>query len=343
MTMHTMTRTGLLTSAMLFAALTLTACAPEDEPGGGDADQDVGTDEDASVGEDAGGGDGADSGEAPDASDPAEVGEDASGMTPGDLPTTVGTDERPANIFFPPDYDGEPLPLVFLLHGYTATGATQDAYFGLRRLVPAKRFIFVLPDGTRDGANNQHWNATDACCAFLNKSIDDSGYLRGIIDEVSDAFDVTGVFFMGHSNGGFMSYRMACEHSDVVDGVLSLAGATFNDPTDCAPQNPVRIIQVHGTADTTILYDGGEIASNPYPSAEVTASTWADYNGCDADGVEGEPLDLMPAPGAETIRKVWGGCDEGGRAELWSIPMGSHIPSFGRGFGATFYDELVGE
>jgi polyhydroxybutyrate depolymerase len=136
---------------------------------------------------------------------------------------------------------------------------------------------------------------------------------------------------------------MACEHSDVVDGVLSLAGATFDDPADCAPANPVRVIQVHGTADTTILYDGGLLGTNPYPSAEQTAATWAGYNGCGAEAAEVDPLDLMPGADAETTREVWGGCDAGGGAELWTVPLGAHIPAFSRGFGAIFYDELVGQ
>ena len=158
---------------------------------------------------------------------------------------------------------------------------------------------------------------------------------------MKSTYGVSGVYFMGHSNGGFMSYRMACEHSDVVDGVLSLAGATFDDADDCSPEEPVRIIQVHGTADATILYDGGQLVGNRYPSAEGTASRWASYGGCDATSTAGEPLDLMPLTGAETTRDVWANCDDGASAELWTVPLGSHIPTFRTGFGQIFYDELV--
>ena len=67
-------------------------------------------------------------------------------------------------------------------------------------------------------------------------------YLRAIIRDVMARYPVDRrrVFVVGHSNGGFMAYRMACEASDLVTGVVSLAGATWKDPARCRPENGRR-------------------------------------------------------------------------------------------------------
>ena len=59
------------------------------------------------------------------------------------------------------------------------------------------------------------------------------------------------IYVAGHSNGGFMSYRLACTHADRIAAIVSLAGATFDTPADCSPTEPVAVLQIHGTADDT--------------------------------------------------------------------------------------------
>tara|TARA_E500000178_G_C16970361_1_gene730632 strand:+ start:1322 stop:1555 length:234 start_codon:yes stop_codon:yes gene_type:complete len=76
-----------------------------------------------------------------------------------------------------------------------------------------------------------------------------------------------------------MSFRMAYEHSDAVAAIASLAGANHMDQRE-APENPVHILQIHGTNDETIGYQGGDIQDNRYPSALQSVRRWANYNGC---------------------------------------------------------------
>lgn len=246
-------------------------------------------------------------------------------------PVIVGGD-RPVEVFVPSSYvDGTAMPLVLLLHGYTATAEIQEAYLQVEPLAEELGFLYVRPQGTDDPTGEAFWNATDACCNFYGSSVDDSAYLRAVIDEVGERLtvDPSRVFLIGHSNGGFMSYRMACDHADAIAAIASLAGATFAVPDDCAPSEPVATLQIHGTSDSTILYEGGELVGSPYPGAETTVATWAAYGGCD-----GEPTDL-PArdldttlPGDESAVVGWtDGCDPGGGAELWTIEGGAHVPS----------------
>ncbi len=257
---------------------------------------------------------------------------------PENPPTTVGG-ERPATVIRPKDYDPtKSYPLLMVLHGFGATGLAQDVYFGLSGRVDRDQFVLIRPDGTMNGKKQRFWNATPACCAF-GQPVDDVAYLTGLVEEVkaSHNIDAGRVYLIGHSNGGFMSYRLACEASEVFTGIVSLAGATYADMTLCAPATqPVSVLQVHGTADDTILYDGGNLGVagvGDYPSAEGSVRQHAAIAGCDVDAaVDGATRDIdAQIAGDETTTRVWGtGCAPGTAFELWTIPGGVHIPPITR-------------
>jgi polyhydroxybutyrate depolymerase len=252
--------------------------------------------------------------------------------------------DRPVEVFVPSGYqDGTPAPLVLLLHGYGASGTVQELYFQLQPLAEARGFLYAHPDGTFDTNNSRFWNATDACCNFFGSEVDDSAYLRQVVDEIKGRYtvDPKRVFFVGHSNGGFMSFRMACDHADTIAAVASLAGAVAADPAACAPSEPVAALQIHGTADDTVLYDGGTIGVNAYPGALESAQRWATLDGCATTPVAGPALDLESnLAGAETSTEAFTGCDPGGHAELWTIEGGGHLPGLTAEFPGHVIDFL---
>jgi polyhydroxybutyrate depolymerase len=240
--------------------------------------------------------------------------------------------DRPFEVFVPTTYDkATAMPLVVLLHGYTVNGAIQEAYFKLTPLAEERGFLYVHPDGTKDAIGNGFWNATDGCCDFLNTGVDDSGYLAALVRDVQSKYtvDPKRIFFIGHSNGGFMSYRMACDHADVVAGIVAVAGATWADVSKCAPSQPVSIMSVHGTADATIKFDGGQNFGRTYPSAATTMSTWAKYDGCSATPVvSATKLDLeVNVAGDETVVSDFPDCAGGAAVELRTVIGGPHTPA----------------
>ena len=86
---------------------------------------------------------------------------------------TVGG-ARSTQLYVPASYDAAtPMPLVVLLHGYTASGAVQETYLQLQKQADAQGFLYVHPDGTLDASKNRFWNATDACCDFQGTDVDD--------------------------------------------------------------------------------------------------------------------------------------------------------------------------
>ena len=261
--------------------------------------------------------------------------------------------DRPVTVHVPASYDpNKPAPLLILLHGYTGSGAGIEQYFHVADAAERLGYVYAAPDGTVDAEGHPFWNATDACCNFHGSTVDDVAYLSSVISKIQGklAIDPKRIAVAGHSNGGFMSYRMACERADLVSAVVSLAGETFADPADCRPSAPVSVAQVQGTADDVILYAGGgplTDASKAYPGAEATAGTWASYDGCDtAASTLDEKLDLdagvaTGSDQADTTVQQWSGCDAGAAVELWTILRADHGPALTPAFTDAFMQFLA--
>ena len=256
--------------------------------------------------------------------------------------TTVVSTARAYSKFIPSSYSkGTSLPLVVLLHGYGATGAMQESYMKFESVAETNKFILVYPDGTVDSSGKQFWNATDACCDFFSAVADDV-YLLSILKEMESNYsiDTKRIYFVGHSNGGFMSYRMACKYPDRIAAIASLAGASYFKTTDCGAKSPVSVLQVHGTKDGTILYDGGQILGTSYPGAVASASQWATFNQCTQNAVtRSTKFDLEPnITGDETSVTAWTNCQNSSEVELWTMEGAAHIPTLKSTFATKIWE-----
>ncbi len=241
---------------------------------------------------------------------------------------------RPATVRVPATYDpAVPSPLLILLHGYGGDGTYIEPYMLFRPLTEKMGILFTDPKGTEESAGVRFWNATDACCNFIGSTVDDSGYLKGLIDEIKGKLNVDAdrIYLVGHSNGGFMAYRMACDHPETIAAICSLAGSTFQDEARSAVESPVHVLQVHGTSDASILYGGGSTGSAPYPGAVATVERWAARDGCTLEP-QRDPvrLDLdAGVSGPDTnVDRYADGCAAGGSAELWTIVGGGPGPGW---------------
>lgn len=258
--------------------------------------------------------------------------------------TTFGGAARPVKLHVPPTYAcDKAAPLVIMLHGYGVNSVSEEAYLNLLTESDKRGFLYAAPDGVKDATTSEYWNATDACCDYYGSKVDDSAYLSGVIKDVEAAFNVDArrVYVVGHSAGGFMAHRMACEHGDQIAGIVSLEGAMYQDATRCAGKDPVSVLEIHGTSDAVIAYGGGLIGVNAFPSAPTTVADWAKIDGCGAADTSGAPLDLDASlPGNETTITAYAGCKGGASVQLWTVQSGAHFPTLSTSFAPSVLDFL---
>jgi polyhydroxybutyrate depolymerase len=249
-------------------------------------------------------------------------------------------------------------PLVLVLHGWGGSSERVERYYQLDPLVDERGFLIAYPEGTEEthrrhfwGGHRRFWNATDACCDFYGAGVDDVAYLDAVIDDVSAHYrvDPRRVFVMGLSNGGYMSHRYACDRAGRVAAIVSQAGAMWADATRCKPSEPVAVLQIHGTDDEQVPYEGktyGPPAEVRLPSAHESASDWAAFDKCDANpDTSAPPRDLVEGgfrdhvPDAETTTERWTGCRG---VELWTMRGAGHVPHPHQpSWGRTIYDWLA--
>jgi polyhydroxybutyrate depolymerase len=258
---------------------------------------------------------------------------------PTPTPTPALVVARPFGLKVPTGYTtAVATPLVLVLHGYGATGQGQATYFGLLADADEHGYLLAYPDGTVDSSGNRFWNATDACCNFYGRSVDDVAYLGAVIDDVQARYNVDAkrVYVVGHSNGGFMAHRLACDLSGRIAAAVSLAGAVWKQPERCQPTSKINVLQVHGDADDTIFYTG----SAGYPSALETVALWAQRNSCSGALAPAGPdkdIDTSLA-GAETATESYDDCAPGGAADLWTIRGGKHVPALGTAWADALWE-----
>ena len=256
---------------------------------------------------------------------------DGSSATP---PTTFGG-ERPVEVRVPAGYDAsKPAPLLLVLHGYGTGGTINDVYMHMTSIADARGFFYVSPDGTTDKTGKRFWNANDGCCDFDGTNVDDVGYLMSLVKDISASYaiDPKRIFVMGHSNGGYMTNRLACDRAETFAAAVSWAGANWSDAAKCRPSAPIGFLQIHGTKDGTVPYlagSGGPKAVS-YAGAEGTVATWAEKNGCSAQLASSSEVLHVNADGPANDTKIsrHAACTGNGAAELWPVEGADHLFSF---------------
>ena len=204
-------------------------------------------------------------------------------------------------VHVPKSYRGTPTPMLMALHGGGGDSDLQanDKTYKLITKSEEAGFIAVFPNGYSRFPSGilATWNA-GACCGGAQKNrVDDVGFLREVIQRVERQarIDRNRVFVTGMSNGALMSWRMACEASDLVRGIAPVEGT--DNTASCKPAHPVAAIEFHSIDDDHIPINGGKgvsaLSDTNFTSVGATQEKWVQL-----DRSEAGARRVLSVPGA---------------------------------------------
>ena len=228
--------------------------------------------------------------------------------------------QRDYILYIPELYDGSSaVPLVLNFHGYGSNANEQMFYGDFRDIADTEGFLLVHPEGTTF-IGNQFWNVG---FPGISSTIDDVGFTEALIDELATLYtiDLERVYATGMSNGGFMSFLLACQLSEKIAAVASVTGSMTQDTfNDCNAQLPTPVLQIHGTEDDVVLYNGNTLS---IPIADVI-SYWVDYNNCETTPTTTTFPDIDPSDGSTIEHSVYEDGDNGITTEHMKVIGGGH-------------------
>lgn len=263
----------------------------------------------------------------------AQSAEDADAKSiraPGNHKRTLRHDglERQYLVHVPQGYDSnKQTPLVIALHGGGGNMEIQanDTYYGLISKSEQSGVIVAFPNGysRRKTGKLATWNAGDCCGPARDEKIDDVGFVRAMLGELRKDLniDATRIFATGMSNGGMMSYRLACEMPETFRAIASVAGT--DNTQSCKPKRSVSVLHIHAKDDTHVSFEGGvgpdaiRFAVNDFTSVPSTISKWTELNACAS-----RPKRVLENAGAYC--DLYSPCNGGTRVQVCVTSEGGH-------------------
>lgn len=208
-------------------------------------------------------------------------------------------------------------PVLFVLHGYTSRALWIMNYSGFQSLADEFGFLIIYPQGTLLPSTGQtHWNVGGWT---TSSTTDDVGFINSIIDFINDEYSIDDkkVYSTGMSNGGYMSYKLACDLSSRIAAVASVTGSMTTQTIDgCNPSHATPVAQIHGLQDTVVSYYGN-VWSKPI---EEVMDYWAEYNNCDAEPSTSEIF----GDNGGGINDVYSNCNNQTNVELFLMNNMGH-------------------
>ena len=225
-------------------------------------------------------------------------------------------------VYIPTIYDGlTPVPLLFNFHGATMSAYDQMVYCDMRFVSDTAGYILVHPQGTLFNGET-HWNVGSWTA---RSTADDIGFTEAMIDTLANNYniDLKRVYSCGFSNGGYFSFELACQLSDRIAAVGSVAGRMSIDTyNSCNPSHHTPVITIHGTADNTVGYYGN------YPPGSRSVSQvidyWVNYNNSDLSPIVTSMPNLNSSDGSTVEYHAYNNGDNCTSIEHYKIIGGDH-------------------
>jgi polyhydroxybutyrate depolymerase len=225
---------------------------------------------------------------------------------------TVDGVERSYLLHIPPGVDNlHAVPLVFAFHGAGEQPTTMQLSSSFDEVADKGHFVLVYPEGL-----GNTWNAGGKCCGYaLINNVDDEAFVREMLSDLGTVvrIDTKRIYATGFSNGALLTYRLACDMSDVFAAIAPVAGTLAYSP--CEPEQPVSVLHVQGMADRTVPYEGG--GQLGFPPLEQVIATWVDINDCPSSPTVDNPIEKIK-------RSAYTPCKAGTAIEVYAVESGGH-------------------
>jgi polyhydroxybutyrate depolymerase len=144
-------------------------------------------------------------------------------------------------------------PLILMLHGAGGTPERSGAR-DLDKYGDEKGFIVAYPEGL-----HRSWNDGRL---IKGRTYHDVAFLSAVIDEIvrEDNADPKRAYVTGMSNGGFMSFTLACRISDKIAAIATVVGSMgVGAIENCHPRRAISVMMINGTDDPLVKFEGGKV------------------------------------------------------------------------------------
>lgn len=179
--------------------------------------------------------------------------------------------------YLPPGYQfSNPSPVIIALHGLNNPPANFMPRTHFNDIADTANFVTVYP-AALSSLIGTSWNSgTDP-----TQSADDVGFIDALIDTMKllTNIDLDRVYVCGFSQGGFMTSRLACQLSNRITAIATMAGTMHTTvESSCVMSKPMPALHAHGTADPTISINGNPLLG--LLSANDLVDFWVNENNC---------------------------------------------------------------
>lgn len=189
-------------------------------------------------------------------------------------------------LHLPQDYsEKDTLALVIAMHGGFGNAINLQDQSGLSIKANTEKFIVVYPEGIKSiPLGIRTWNAGWCCGYASNTNSDDNDFIATLLDTLENQvnIDTDRIYATGMSNGGFLTYRLACELSERIAAFAPVAASM--SMSECKPSRSVPIIHFHSFLDSSIPYLGGVgdgVSSHYNPPADSVHNAFSNHNKCE--------------------------------------------------------------
>jgi polyhydroxybutyrate depolymerase len=201
-------------------------------------------------------------------------------LSPGDHTLTLTVDHvaRSLILHVPVDDTAVHRPLLLIYHGATDTDSSTEHMTDFSQVADTTGEVVAYLQGVGDRWNEQAGQSTDA-------QVNDVAYTNAVISLIERLlpFDHKRIVAVGFSNGALMVQDLGCKIAGQLALIVPVEGeiAAVSSP-GCHPSRPIRVYEIHGTADTEIYYNGGPIGGSGTVvlSAPKSVARWAQLDHC---------------------------------------------------------------